>query len=186
MQESTDEKILNAAARLLEEHGAEGVTTRSVCQAAGVTAPTLYHHFGDKTGLVRALIGRGIGEFMAMKRAGRATDDPLTDLGNGWKDWIDFGLERPSLFRLMIEAARVDRSITQESFEVMQGYLIRLRDDDRLQVAVEVGAEAIWAAASGVQALFMQGMEPAKIRSTADFLYRAVIAAVVKPTERSS
>ncbi|SDW86123.1 TetR/AcrR family transcriptional regulator [Lysobacter enzymogenes] len=178
---STEEKILNAAARLLEEHGAEAVTTRSVCQAAGVTAPTLYHHFGDKNGLVRALVDRGIAEFMVMKRAQRHSSDALTDLGQGWRDWTDFGLERPSLFRLMIEAARADPSVTRESFELMRGYLERLHDEGRLQVEPQVAADAMWAAASGVQALFMQGMAPAQIRSTADFLYQAVVAAVLKP-----
>lgn len=34
-------------------------TTRAVCKAAGVTSPTLYHHFGDKDGLALALVRQG-------------------------------------------------------------------------------------------------------------------------------
>lgn len=49
--------------------GQDGLTTRAVCEAAGVRAPTLYHHFGDKGGLERALIQRGMAEFMERKRA---------------------------------------------------------------------------------------------------------------------
>jgi hypothetical protein len=38
---STEEQILEAAAEILERDGVAALTTRAVCQAAGVTAPTL-------------------------------------------------------------------------------------------------------------------------------------------------
>jgi hypothetical protein len=37
----TETAIFQAAAALLEEHGPAGLTTRAVCAAAGITAPTL-------------------------------------------------------------------------------------------------------------------------------------------------
>jgi AcrR family transcriptional regulator len=39
---------MKAATKLLAERGPEGTSTRAICEAAGVTQPTLYHHFGDK------------------------------------------------------------------------------------------------------------------------------------------
>ena len=80
----TEVEILDAAATLLEAHGAAGLTTRAVCEAAGIKAPTLYHHFGDKDGLERALVRRGMAEFMQRKRAPAATADLLEQLRFGW------------------------------------------------------------------------------------------------------
>jgi AcrR family transcriptional regulator len=179
---SAKEKILSAAIGLLEQQGVDGLTTRAVCDAAGVTAPTLYHHFGDKNGLVRAVVGEGVTEFMAMKRAQRVTNDPLADLRRGWDAWIGFGLERPTLFRLMIEAARSDPTLAQESFEHMKETVVRLEAANGLSVELSVAVQAVWAAASGMQALFLQGLEPVKIRATSRFLFKAVAAALTAPS----
>jgi AcrR family transcriptional regulator len=58
----TRERILQAAARLLAESGGAPVSTRAVCAAAGVGAPTLYHHFGDKDGLYLKVLEEVIGD----------------------------------------------------------------------------------------------------------------------------
>ena len=52
MQNARD-RLLLAAAELLEAGSA--VSTRAVCDRAGVQAPTLYHHFGSKQGLIDAV-----------------------------------------------------------------------------------------------------------------------------------
>ena len=44
----TEEALLRVAESLLEQGGPDAVTTRAVCDAANVGAPTLYHHYGDK------------------------------------------------------------------------------------------------------------------------------------------
>lgn len=183
---SAKEKILASAVALLEQEGVDGLTTRSVCLAAGVTAPTLYHHFGDKNGLVRAIVTEGVAEFMAMKQAMRVTKDPLADLRRGWDGWIEFGLERPTLFRLLIEAARADPALAQASYEHMEENLVRLQAANGLSVNLPTAVQAVWAAASGVQALFMQGLEPAKIRATSRFMFKAVTEALLhRPQEGS-
>jgi AcrR family transcriptional regulator len=61
----TRERILQAAARLLAESGGDPVSTRAVCAAAGVGAPTLYHHFGDKDGLLDAVVAYGFERYLA-------------------------------------------------------------------------------------------------------------------------
>lgn len=50
------EKLLRAAAALFAESGYDGVTTRQILERAGVEAPSLYHHFGSKLGLYRAVL----------------------------------------------------------------------------------------------------------------------------------
>jgi len=50
------ERVLVAAQRLLSESGIEAVDIRDVAQAAGVGVGTVYRRFGDKGGLVAALL----------------------------------------------------------------------------------------------------------------------------------
>lgn len=50
------ERILAAARRLMEERGPEAVSMDCVAAEAGVGKGTLYRRFGDRNGLVRALV----------------------------------------------------------------------------------------------------------------------------------
>lgn len=180
MSMTTEERILNAAADLLEREGTEAMTTRAVCQAAGVTAPTLYHHFGDKEGLLRAVVQRGVAQFMVRKRASRTTADALADLRRGWDDWLGFATARPRLFRLMIESTHADPGAIHDAFLILRGVLERLHTEGRLLTDVDTGARTIWAASNGVLWLFMQGTPVADIRRTSDLLIEAMIARIVK------
>ncbi|GED98325.1 TetR/AcrR family transcriptional regulator [Gordonia crocea] len=49
-------KLLDAAARLVAEHGAAAVTMDEVARAAGVGKGTVFRRFGSRTGLMRALL----------------------------------------------------------------------------------------------------------------------------------
>ena len=178
---TTEDQILTAAALLLEKDGVEAVTTRAVCQAAGVTAPTLYHHFGDKDGLLRAVVAQGVNAFMAQKRANRQTADAVADLRRGWDGWIAFALERPKLFRLMIESTRSDPSASQEAFVIMRGIVERLATESRLTTDVDTAARTISAASNGVLTLFMQGTPAAEIKPSSELLFDALIGKLVRP-----
>ncbi|MEP2978947.1 MAG: TetR/AcrR family transcriptional regulator [Lentilitoribacter sp.] len=52
----TTEKFLAIARALFAEEGYAGTSTLEIVKAAGVTRGALYHHFGDKQGLFRAVI----------------------------------------------------------------------------------------------------------------------------------
>ena len=49
-------KLLDAAARLVAEHGAAAVTMDALARAAGVGKGTVFRRFGSRTGLMRALL----------------------------------------------------------------------------------------------------------------------------------
>jgi AcrR family transcriptional regulator len=179
---TTEEIILAAAGELLESGGPAAVTTRAVCNAANVTAPTLYHHFGDMDGLVNALVNGGITDFMAAKRANRNTEDPLADLRRGWDRWIEFALKRPALFRLMIERASRDPELGREAHAIMRATLERMHAKGLLAVDVDVAARAVQAASNGVLSLFAQGAMPADVKQTGALLFDAMLdRLVVRP-----
>jgi AcrR family transcriptional regulator len=49
-------RILSAAERLIEERGAEQVSMEAIADAAGVGKGTLFRRFGDRVGLMHALL----------------------------------------------------------------------------------------------------------------------------------
>ncbi|WP_051433311.1 TetR/AcrR family transcriptional regulator [Promicromonospora kroppenstedtii] len=49
-------RLLDVAARLVAEHGAQNVTMDQIATEAGVGKGTVFRRFGDRTGLMRALL----------------------------------------------------------------------------------------------------------------------------------
>jgi AcrR family transcriptional regulator len=58
-------RLLEAAARLIAEHGAAGVTMEAVAAAASVGKGTVFRRFGDRTGLLTALLDHSEKKFQA-------------------------------------------------------------------------------------------------------------------------
>ncbi|WP_428911834.1 TetR/AcrR family transcriptional regulator [Niallia sp. Krafla_26] len=52
----TRERILQATIELIMEKGFKGATTRAIAQKAGVNEITLFRHFNNKKGIVKAVI----------------------------------------------------------------------------------------------------------------------------------
>ena len=65
----TRNTILAAALNVLEEEGEAGYSTRRVQAIANVTAPTVYHHFGNADGLLSAAIAETFRQFLESKKA---------------------------------------------------------------------------------------------------------------------
>src|SRR5689334_10121996 len=98
----TRASIVDSAARLLREHGADAVTTRAVAQAAGMQAPTIYRFFEDKEALLDAVAEHVLATYVSGKTVTEDAD-PIADLRAGWDAHIDFGLANAALFGLLID-----------------------------------------------------------------------------------
>ena len=170
----TETGILDAAEALLEAQGPAGLTTRAVCEAVGIKSPTLYHYFGDKSGLERALIRRGLDQFMQRKRAPQASADPLEQLRFGWDVALEFALKRPALYALIAQHALTQPTLIADAHSVMHARVQRLVDLGRFQGPAEDAARAVWAASQGVLSLVLQGTQRKMIEATSDLLFKAV------------
>jgi len=69
-------RLLDAAARLIAEHGAAGVTMEAVAAAANVGKGTVFRRFGDRTGLLTALLDHSERKFQAAFLTGPAPMGP--------------------------------------------------------------------------------------------------------------
>jgi AcrR family transcriptional regulator len=141
--EKTEDALLRAAESLLEREGPDGVTTRAVCAAAKVRAPTLYHYFGDKNGLLDAVVAKGVKAFLKRKQTVRDTGDALADLISGWESFIGFALDHPQLFRLMVQHVGDNPQIVAAAMATTDARLIRLADEGRLATDVEFARHSL-------------------------------------------
>ena len=97
------EEILAAATRLLAETGdEEAVSIRAVAEAVGVTPPSIYLHFADKTELIFAVCEeqfRQLDDEMTAAEAGVA--DPLEALRRRGQAYVRFGLRNAEAYRVL-------------------------------------------------------------------------------------
>ena len=63
--QQTREKVIQAAAACVAEEGFAAANTNRIVERAGVTWGVLQHHFGDKSGLLDAVLERGMEELEA-------------------------------------------------------------------------------------------------------------------------
>ncbi len=61
--DSTRDRILIEALSLFADRGYAAVGVQDVCEAAAITKPTLYYHFGSKRGLLEAIAAERYGAF---------------------------------------------------------------------------------------------------------------------------
>jgi AcrR family transcriptional regulator len=59
----SNDRILMKALGLFSEKGYDATSVREICEAAGVTKPTLYHFYGSKEGVYRAIVEGALGGF---------------------------------------------------------------------------------------------------------------------------
>lgn len=104
----TVDAILEAAGRLLVEHGLEGTTTQRIADLAGVSIGSLYQYFPGKDAIVVELFerqSRRVAEAFseAMARSARA---PLPELTRELVAALrDAYVVNPRLYRVLLEAA---------------------------------------------------------------------------------
>ena len=95
--ESTRERLIAAAAQLLDRGGPAAVTLRDVGHAAGVSHNAPYRHFADKDALLAAVAARELARQSAnLDGAGDATADVQAML----QGYVRWALRYPERFRL--------------------------------------------------------------------------------------
>ncbi|GAB3865928.1 TetR/AcrR family transcriptional regulator [Dactylosporangium cerinum] len=180
---TTREKIVEAAAALLDEGGREAISTRAVSAAAGVQAPTIYRIFGDKQGLLDAVASHGFVSYLEGKTALEHTADPVEDLRRGWDLHVAFGLTHPAVYTLIYGEPRpgVESPAARAAADVLAGQVRRIATAGRLRVGEERAAQLIHAAGCGMT-LTLISLPPSRRDPALSVLAReSVIAAVTVP-----
>lgn len=123
---SSREIILNAARALVGEKGYDGMAISDLSAQSGLPPSSIYYHFGNKLGVLSALLERTFEELHALFPSPSSFDDlaPLERL----EAWFSAACEsldrRPDYLRLLV-AISVG---PQKDAEVVQATVRRIRD----------------------------------------------------------
>lgn len=99
------EKILACALSLFVKYGYDGVGVQEICEAAGITKPTLYYYFGSKNGLLEALLEKYFSELLPAVRQAASTapqgdvKKTLTDVA---KVFFAFARQNTSFYKFQL------------------------------------------------------------------------------------
>ena len=179
-RDRTRAQLVEVAAELLATQGQDAVTTRSVALAAGVQAPTIYRLFGDKSGLLDAVVEHGWASYVASKHPVGADADPVEGLRAGWELHVGFGLANPELFRLMHTLCTPDgRATAAAGIRMLQARLHRVAEAGRLRVTERRAAGLIHAVGTGVVFTLIDQAEDERDDSLADTAWESVCAAIL-------
>lgn len=156
-REEARRTILDATEALLIESGYDGFSMRRLAAHCGYTAPTIYHHFGDKPGLLDALLEERFGRLLERLQCVDADRDPVDTLRELIRGFVEFGLENPPFYRLLMLRPPEEGqppATAERAREMLEGPVRDLTAQRRLRVAdVDAALQTIWAMAHGVISL---------------------------------
>ncbi len=127
---SSREIIREQALLLFSRRGYDAVGIQEIVDAAGITKPSLYHHFGSKKGLFTALLTEAYAPLLAaVREASRYEGDLGTNLDRVAGVVFSFVERQPDFFRLRLaldfippdnEIRPIARALSEEFFAAIE------------------------------------------------------------------
>jgi AcrR family transcriptional regulator len=179
----TRRALLDAAAEVINRSGLEAASTREIYTLAGVKAPTLYHHFGDKQGLLDAVVTDAFDRYLASKRAPRGSADPA-EVIRAWDRHVEFAAANPVLYRLMWPDPPAEQPpAAAQTVQSLRDGFARLGHDRLLRrgITPRQAARTLSAALIGVTAAIIRDPDDAGNQRLSATVRDAVIDALLIP-----
>lgn len=164
----TADDIARVAVALFAEYGYDATSVRMIAEAAGVTCPTLYYHFGSKEGLARAVLLAPLSQVTGtLQSLLDRSMDPVARLVQAVHAYFEFSREDPHRARFIyaVMFGPLDRSLATRLDEH-----IRRNNELLRQIASSLADEGLVPPALvGELILALRGQI---VIRTMDFLYR--------------
>lgn len=175
-------RFISETTRLMRERGVDQVSTRQICDAVGVTAPSLYHHFGDLQGLQHSALEYAYNRFMESWREKSVSPDPITRIRNGWDAQIAFCRDEPTLYSII--ATQNATGTMHEHIQVAHRRLVndfrQVHELHSLRYPPETAAQVFSASCLGAAAmLVLQGEFMPRIDALSDIMREDALASIL-------
>jgi AcrR family transcriptional regulator len=146
--------ILDATEELLLEAGHRGLSVRKLVDRCGYSAPTIYHHFGDKDGLIDALLEQRLTLLASDLKRVPLGDDPVENLRALTRAFAMFGLRNPTHYQLLMQVREEEAGMI-ESAEEARLLMQTPAEQIALRNWIELGdlealRQAIWTMVHGI------------------------------------
>ncbi|WP_157221039.1 TetR/AcrR family transcriptional regulator [Flavisphingomonas formosensis] len=187
----TREILIAAALKVLEEEGEARFSTRAVLAIADVSAPTLYHHFGNADGMLSAALEEAFSQFLKAKQSAERAADPILALIEGWNDYVRFAAARPRLYAAMLSRVLQGGRIpaAEQAFDLLREQLRAIDRQGRLAMDVETAADRMWASANAASLLHVTARlrkAPAPGEAVLTDLRESALKTILSPTEKGA
>jgi AcrR family transcriptional regulator len=158
----------DAAFELLRTSGHTELSLREVARAAGVSHNAPYHHFGDRTALLKRLSERSMAELLDAVKAAQthaaSTDSPGARLVAVGSAYVRYAAEHPERFRIIYDpTVCVPGSPTAEMAPLISGVediLTRVTSataPNAHRATLVALTTAVWGAVHGLAELVVAG-----------------------------
>jgi len=173
-------RILETAASLLASGGPDSVSIRAVSAAAGIQAPTIYRHFGNKQGLLDAVAQLGLTTHVRTHALASPGPDPVDDLRRGWDAHVAYAVTHPHLYRLTyVESHPGSRHpAAVEAEQMLAGRIQRIAEAGRLRVTEERAVHLVQACGAGTALILLTIPDSHRDHGLSEAVREAVIATV--------
>jgi len=181
-------RIVLAAAELIDQGSLDAATTRAVAAAAKVQAPTIYRLFGDKNGLLDAVVEHSLNAYIAKKSARLSSGDPIQDLRDGWDMHVAFGLANPGLFAILIGDAKTGLATGAKTAgqKVLQQRVRNIALAGKLRTSEQRAIDLLRSVGTGTVLTLLAQPEHQRDSGLSDAAREAVIAALTGTAEPST
>ena len=159
-------------------------------QRCGFTAPTIYHHFRDKQGLLDELLEARVESLVKEIRAVALTDDPAENIRRLFRAFADFGIRNPTHYALL-SSSRSEHTDTipaaQEAQAILLAPLETLEQEGRLRSGdLEETRQVAWAFLHGVISLQITRPHEDWNPNLLDLSLDALIRGCIRPHDEGS
>jgi len=182
--------ILDATQALLVERGYEGLSMRRLASRCGYTAPTIYHHFGDKNGLIDALVEEHCSVLVETLEALPAGGSSVDRLRRVCLAFVEFGLSNAVHYFLLTVPREDDREEPPSAAAarvLFEEPLLRLSSEGQVVGDYETAQQSLWALLHGL--ITLQWSRPDHdwsdhlTESAIDSIVRGLVRTGSRPTE---
>jgi len=177
-------RILDAALAEFVQHGVHGASVQAIAEHAGVSPMTVYNHFGDKEGLVAALI-KERGPSRLRFGDDRAAPGPARALRGFVGGMLRMAEEQRDMFGLVIapdpvtrRAFRRVRAVGDDAGTIMEERLAHMSLPDGIDPRVATKCLMGMIMANGVLAPILFGEEVEDREAVADQITRLFLKAI--------
>jgi AcrR family transcriptional regulator len=176
--------LVRAAMELLEERGETALSLRAVARCAGVSPAAPYRHYADREALVSAVATVGYRELAERLASAHPAPSTPEELASVAVAYVQFALERPSLFRVMFgEPCEADNDERNAATAAVSHYVRAIVERTFPEADAEALATAVWALVHGLAFLHLDGKLDASSPAGVDERVTAAIRALLSTTD---
>jgi AcrR family transcriptional regulator len=186
-REEARRAILDATEAILLEDGIELFSIRKLATRCGFTAPTIYHYFRDKDGLIDALLEERFSRLRQRVRRVALGPDQVANMREHARAFLRFGRSNPAFYQLMMRGPRAGQErpvrAADQVREIMAGPIQALLEAGQLYTEdLAAAQQSIWAVMHGLISLQIAIPSHPWSKNLAEVALDAMLRGIVRPS----